>query len=152
MVDDTNDISHESSCLPSLVNVTPTYLNFSTCFSVAPINLQHALIRVSYEFWPRLFLFPRRRMHLQSYLMRAEGQLLWKKAEPSHERIADDRFENSQSWHTHQHECIGRSNSCKRWKVEVTKRILAGVQHPHGTAVITCYLPEHKPPVGCRMT
>ena len=29
-------------------------------------------------------------MHLQSYLMRAGGQILWKKAEPNHPRIADD--------------------------------------------------------------
>ena len=29
-------------------------------------------------------------MHLQSYLMRAGGQILWKKAEPTHLRIADD--------------------------------------------------------------
>ena len=33
----------------------------------------------------------------------------------------------------------------------MTKRTLAGVQRPHGTALIACHLPEHKPPVGSRM-
>ena len=28
----------------------------------------------------------------------------------------------------------------------------ARVQRPHGTALIGCHLPEHKPPVGSRMT
>ena len=31
-------VSNSSSCLPSLVNATPRYLNFSTCFSVAPFT------------------------------------------------------------------------------------------------------------------
>ena len=31
-------VSSSSSCLPSLVNATPRYLNFSTCFSVAPFT------------------------------------------------------------------------------------------------------------------
>ena len=31
-------VCSSSSCLPSLVNVTPRYLNFSTCFSVAPFT------------------------------------------------------------------------------------------------------------------
>ena len=34
----------------------------------------------------------------------------------------------------------------------MTKRTLAGVQRPHGTALIACHLPEHKPPVCSRMT
>ena len=34
------------------------------------------------QFWPCLFSFRRCCMHLQSYLMRAGGQNLWKKAEP----------------------------------------------------------------------
>ena len=42
------------------------------------------------KFWPCLFSFRRCHMHLQSYLMRAGGQILWKKAEPNHQRIADD--------------------------------------------------------------
>ena len=42
------------------------------------------------QFWPCLFSFRRCCMHLQSYLMRAGGQILWKKAEPNHQRIADD--------------------------------------------------------------
>ena len=32
------------------------------------------------------------------------------------------------------------------------KRTLAGVQRPQGTVLIAYYLPEHKPPVGSRMT
>ena len=35
---------------------------------------------------------------------------------------------------------------------EVPKRILAGVQRPHGTALIACHLPKYKPPVGSRLT
>ena len=31
-------VSSYSSCLPSLMNVIPRYLNFSTCFSVAPFT------------------------------------------------------------------------------------------------------------------
>ena len=107
------------------------------------------------QFWPCLFSFRRCHMHLQSsqsYLMRAGGQILRKKAEPNHQRIAYDWFCNFQSWHTHQLGCICRSNSCKQWKGEVTKRSIAGVQRPHGTALIACHLPEHKPPVCSRMT
>ena len=100
------------------------------------------------QFWPCLFLFRRCCMHLQSYLMRAEGQVLWKKAEANHQRIADDWFCSFQLWHTHQLGCICRSNSCKQWKGEVTKCTLAGVQRPHRTALIACHLPEHKSPVG----
>ena len=44
------------------------------------------------------------------------------------------------------------SNSSKLQKGEVTKHTLAGVQRPHGTALIACHLAEHKPPVGSRMT
>ena len=57
---------------------------------------------------------------------------------------------NFQSWGTHQLGCICRSNSCKQWKGEVTKRTLAGVQRPHGTVLIACHLPEHKPTIGSR--
>ena len=49
------------------------------------------------QFWPCLFSFRRCHMHLQSYLMRAGGQILRKKAEPNHQRIADDWFCNFQS-------------------------------------------------------
>ena len=42
------------------------------------------------HFWPCLLSFRRWCMHLQSYLMRTVGQILWKKAEPNHQRIADD--------------------------------------------------------------
>ena len=42
------------------------------------------------QFWPCLFSFRRCHMHLQSCFMRAGGQILWKKAEPNHQRIADD--------------------------------------------------------------
>ena len=42
------------------------------------------------QFWPCLFSFRRSCMHLQSYLMRAIGHIPWKKAEPNHQRIADD--------------------------------------------------------------
>ena len=42
------------------------------------------------QFWPCLFLFRQCRMHLQNYLMHAGGQILWKKVEPNHQRIADD--------------------------------------------------------------
>ena len=42
------------------------------------------------QFWSCLFLFRLSRMHLQSYLMRAGGQIPWKKAEPNHQRIAND--------------------------------------------------------------
>ena len=35
---------------------------------------------------------------------------------------------------------------------ELTKRVLAAVQRKHGTALIACNLPEHKPPVNSRMT
>ena len=42
------------------------------------------------QFWPCLFSFRRCCMHLQSYFMRAGGQILWKKAEPNHQQIADD--------------------------------------------------------------
>ena len=34
----------------------------------------------------------------------------------------------------------------------MTKRTLAGVQRPCGTAWIVCHLPEHKPPVASTMT
>ena len=68
------------------------------------------------QFWPCLFSFRRCRMQLQSYLMRAGGQILWKKVEPNHQRIADDWFCNFQLWHTHQLGCICQSNSCKQWK------------------------------------
>ena len=98
------------------------------------------------QIWLCLFSFRRCCMHLQSYLMRAGGQILWKKAEPNHWQIAEDWFCNFQSWLTHQLGYICRSNSCKQWKGEVTKRTLAGVQRPHGTALIACHLPEHKPP------
>ena len=91
-------------------------------------------------------------MHLRSYLMLAGGQILWKKAKPNHQRIADDWFCSFQSGHTHQLGCICHSNSCKQWKEEVTKRTLAGVQRPHGTALIACHLPKRKTPVGSRLT
>ena len=104
------------------------------------------------QFWSCLFSFRRCCMHLQSYLMRAGGQILRKKAEPNHQRIADDWFCNFQSWHANQLGCICRSNSCKQRKGEVIKRTLAGVQRPHGTALNACHLPEHKPPVGSKMT
>ena len=84
-------------------------------------------------------------MHLQSYLMHAGGQILQKEAEPNRQQLTDDRFCNFQSWHTHQLGCICRSNSNKQLKGEVTKRTLVGVQRPHGTALIACHLPEHKP-------
>ena len=42
------------------------------------------------QLWPCLFSFWRRCTHLQSYLMRTGGQILWKKAEPNRQRIADD--------------------------------------------------------------
>ena len=74
------------------------------------------------QFWPCLFLFRRCHMHLHSHLMRAGGQILWKKTEPSHQRIADDWFCNFQSWHTHKLGCICRSDSCKQWKGKVIKR------------------------------
>ena len=75
------------SCLLSLVNVTPRYLNFSTCFSVellirllATRTNQGFLKNEPARFWPCLFSFRRCDVHLQSYLMRAGGQILWKKA------------------------------------------------------------------------
>ena len=110
------------------------------------------LERRSTQFWPCLFSFRQCSVHLQSYLMRAGTQILWKKVEPNHQRIADDWFCNFQSWHTHQLGCICPSNSCIQWKREVTIRTLAVVQRPHGTALIASHLPEHKPPVGSRMT
>ena len=99
-----------------------------------------------------LFSFRRCCMHLRSYLMLAGGQILWKKAKPNHQRIADDWFCSFQSGHTHQLGCICHSNSCKQWKEEVTKRTLAGVQRPHWTALIACHLPKRKTPVGSRLT
>ena len=68
------------------------------------------------QFWPCLFSFRRCCMNLQSYLMRTGGQILWKKAEPNHQRITDDWFCNFQLWLTYQLGCICRSNSCKQWK------------------------------------
>ena len=84
--------------------------------------------------------------------MCAGSQILWKKAEPNHQRVADNWFCNFRSWHTHQLGCICQTNSCKQWKPEVTKRTLAGVQRPHGTALAACHLVEPKPPDGSRMT
>ena len=78
-------------------------------------------------FWPCLFTFRRCCMHPQSCLMRTGDQILRKKAQPNHQRIADDRFCYFQLWHTHQLGCICLSSSCKQWKGEVTKRTLAGV-------------------------
>ena len=80
-------------CNPS----TSRYLNFSTCFSVAPFTCnthwsQCFLKDEVPQFWPCLFSFRRCCMHLQSYLLRAGGQILWKKAEPNHQRKADDWF------------------------------------------------------------
>ena len=66
--------------------------------------------------------------------------------------MADTWFCNFNSWHTHQLGCICRSNSCKQWKGEVTKRSFAGVQRLHETTLIACHLPEHIPPVGSKMT
>ena len=40
------------------------------------------------QFWLSLFSFRRCHMHLQSYLMRAGGQILRKKAEPNQQQIA----------------------------------------------------------------
>ena len=34
----------------------------------------------------------------------------------------------------------------------MTKRTFGGVQRPHGTALIACHIPEHKPTAGSRMT
>ena len=47
------------------------------------------------QFWPCLFSFRRCRINLQTYLMRDGGQILWKKAEPNHQRIATTDFEVS---------------------------------------------------------
>ena len=69
-----------------------------------------------FSFWPCLFSFRPCHMHLQSYLIRAGGQILRKKAEPTHQRIANNWFCGFQSWHTHQLGCICRSNSCRHWK------------------------------------
>ena len=77
-----------------------------------------------------LFSFRRCCMHLQSYSMRAGGQILWKKAEPNHQRIADDWFCNFLSWHISSAWLHLSIHSCKQWKEEVTKRTLAGVQRP----------------------
>ena len=90
----------------------------------ASVSLHSFVIRTDQGFlkdevpqlWPCLFSFRRCHMHLQSYLMRAGGQILRKKAEPNHQRIAYDWSCNFQSWHTHQLGSICRSNSCKQWK------------------------------------
>ena len=50
------------------------------------------------QFWSCLFSLRRCRMHLQSYLMRVGGQILWKKAEQNHQRIANDWFCSFRSW------------------------------------------------------
>ena len=63
------------------------------------------------QFRPCLFSFRGCRLHLQSYLMRARDQILWKKAAPNHQGIAHDWFCNFQSWHAHQLGCICQSNS-----------------------------------------
>ena len=95
--------SSSLSCFPSLVNAIPRYLNFSTCFSFAPFtyntNDQGFLKDEVPQLWPCLFSFRQCCMHLQSYLLLAGGQILRKKAEPNHQRIADAWFCNLQSWH-----------------------------------------------------
>ena len=69
-------------------------------------------------------------------------QILWKKSEPNHQRIADDWFCNYQSLFTHQLGRICRSNLSKQWKGEVTKRTLAEAQRPHGTAWLLAIYPN----------
>ena len=96
-------VSSFLSWLPSLMNVTPRYLNFLTCFSVAPFtrstHWSGFLERWSISVLACLFSFWRCCMHLQSYLMRAGGQILCEKAEPKYQQIADDCFCNS-NWGT----------------------------------------------------
>ena len=49
------------------------------------------------QFWPSLFLFRRRHIHRQNYLMRARGQVLWKKAEPNDCNLIM-RLQDSKKW------------------------------------------------------
>ena len=99
------------------------------------------------QVWPCLFSFRWCCVHLQRSLLRAGGQILWKKAELSRQRIADDWFWNFRLCLIHQLGCMCWSISCKQWKGEVRKCTGAGVQRPLETVLIACYLPEHKPPV-----
>ena len=116
--------------LPSVTrNATPRYLNFSTCFNVAPFTCNTHwsgfLERWRTSVLAMLILFRWCCMYLRSYLMPAGGQILWKKAEPNHQRIADDWFCNFQMWHTHQLGRICRSNLCKQWKGDKTHPCLS---------------------------
>ena len=47
------------------------------------------------QFWPCLFSFRRCCMHLQSFLMRAGGQILWKKALLLEKYLESNRRPNS---------------------------------------------------------
>ena len=133
--------------------ITQTFLPASVLLHLLVARTDQGFLKDEVpQFWQHWFSFRRCFMHLQSYFTCAGGQIVWKKAEPNHQRIADAWFCNFQSWHTLQLGCICRSNSCKQWQGELTKRTLAVVQRLHGAALIACYLSEHKPLVGSRMT
>ena len=114
-------VSSFVSCPPPVVNETPRYLKFSICFSVALFtykkNWSGFLERWSISVLTAFILFWRCHMLLQSYLIRKWGQILWKKAESNHQRIADDRFCDFRLWHTHQLGCI-----CRFYSFKTTKR------------------------------
>ena len=107
--------------LPSVTRkCKPRYLNFSTCFSVAPFTCNTHwsgfLERWSTSVFVVLIFIPAvPHSSAKSFNARWRTDSV-EEAKPNHQRIADDWFCNSQSWHTHQLGCICRSNSWKQWK------------------------------------
>ena len=92
-------------CLPSLVNATPRYLNFSTCFNdTPPTRREHwtrFLERCSTSIFEMLITLQQCYFQLYCHLMRFGDQIQRKPAKLNHLQKATDKSCIFRSRHTH---------------------------------------------------
>jgi len=123
----TNPVSISLFCFPSLVNIIPRYLNFSTCFSVLSLNCSANwlgfLDRHNISIVLMLSFIPLYRTKLKINQMYIEGP-------DQRMQVAANSLQKANGWSCNfQLGCDRLSNWHRLWRGMVTTKIFVRVQH-----------------------